>query len=70
MNEVRSTPVKEGTWNNMRTLKVERHETRAYEPKEYETAMVQPRNKNDIIWTALRLKMKEMNKNLRRLSDT
>ena len=41
----------------MRTLQVERHETRAYEPKEYETAMVQPRNKNDRIWTALRLKM-------------
>ena len=42
----------------MRTLQVERHETRAYEPKEYETAMVQPRNNNDRIWTALRLKMK------------
>ena len=41
----------------MRTLQVERHETRAYKPKEYETATVQPRNKNDRIWTALRLKM-------------
>ena len=54
----------------MRTLKVERHETRAYEPKEYETATVQPRNKNDMIWTALRLKMEGINMSLRRWNDT
>ena len=48
----------------MRTLKVERHETRAYEPREYKTALVQPRNKNDRIWTALRLKMEGIEQEL------
>ena len=38
--------------------------------KEYEAATVQPRNKNDRIWTALRLKMEGINKNLPSWEDT
>ena len=64
MNEDETLRWKRGTRSIMRTLKVERHETRAHGPKEYETEMVQPRNKNDRIWTALRLKMEGIEQEL------
>ena len=64
MNEVESTPLEKRNKEHNKNLVGWRHETRAYGRKEYETAMVWPRNKNDKIWTALRLKMEGINKNL------